>query len=45
MVAQAMETGQVSDDLKKQLTPEQKAALEKIDGGQQGQDAETESPE
>jgi tetratricopeptide (TPR) repeat protein len=29
MVKQAMETGQVSDDLKKQLTPEQKAALEK----------------
>ena len=29
MVKQAMETGQVSDDLKKQLTPEQKAALDK----------------
>jgi Flp pilus assembly protein TadD len=29
MVKQAMESGQVSDDLKKQLTPEQKAALEK----------------
>ncbi len=29
MVQKAMETGQVSDDLKKQLTPEQKAALEK----------------
>jgi tetratricopeptide (TPR) repeat protein len=29
MVKQAMETGQVSDDLKKQLTAEQKAALEK----------------
>jgi tetratricopeptide (TPR) repeat protein len=29
MVKQAMETGQLSDDLKKQLTPEQKAALEK----------------
>lgn len=29
LVKQAMETGQVSDDLKKELTPEQKAALEK----------------
>jgi tetratricopeptide (TPR) repeat protein len=29
MVKQAMETGQVSDDLKKQLTAEQKAALDK----------------
>jgi len=29
MVKKAMESGQVSDDLKKQLTPEQKAALEK----------------
>lgn len=29
MVQQAMQTGQVSDDLKKELTPEQKAALEK----------------
>jgi tetratricopeptide (TPR) repeat protein len=29
MMKQAMETGQVSDDLKKQLSPEQKAALEK----------------
>jgi tetratricopeptide (TPR) repeat protein len=29
MVKQALETGQVSDDLRKQLTPEQKAALEK----------------
>lgn len=28
-VKQAMETGQISDDLKKELTPEQKAALEK----------------
>lgn len=29
MVKQAMESGQISDDLKKELTPEQKAALEK----------------
>jgi tetratricopeptide (TPR) repeat protein len=29
LVKQAMETGEVSDDLKKELTPEQKAALEK----------------
>jgi tetratricopeptide (TPR) repeat protein len=29
MVAQAMQTGEVSDDLKKQLTPEQQAALKK----------------
>jgi tetratricopeptide (TPR) repeat protein len=29
MVAQAMQTGQISDDLKKELSPEQKAALEK----------------
>ncbi|HUB81205.1 MAG TPA: tetratricopeptide repeat protein [Bryobacteraceae bacterium] len=29
MVKQAMESGQISDDLRKELTPEQKAALEK----------------
>jgi tetratricopeptide (TPR) repeat protein len=29
LVAQAMQSGQMSDDLKKELTPEQKAALEK----------------
>jgi tetratricopeptide (TPR) repeat protein len=29
MVAQAMQTGEVSDDLKKQLSPEQQAALKK----------------
>jgi tetratricopeptide (TPR) repeat protein len=29
LVKQAMESGQISDDLKKELTPEQKAALEK----------------
>jgi tetratricopeptide (TPR) repeat protein len=29
MVAKAIETGQISDDLKRQMSPEQKAALEK----------------